>query len=132
MSLGNNKYGSNFIYLVKTISTTNARFTYLVKTISMINPRFAYLVKTINRGYQQRLKDLKLIGLAQRRLRGQLIEVFKYLNRFKSTMLFQEVSSTSLIGLEIMEKMNSEVIQYISSIAFLPNKYYNNLECSTL
>ena len=34
-----------------------------------------------NHSYQQRLKDLKLISLVQRRLRGQLIEVFKYLNR---------------------------------------------------
>ena len=37
-----------------------------------------------NHSYQQRLKDLKLISLIQRRLRGQLIEVFKYLNRFNN------------------------------------------------
>ena len=37
-----------------------------------------------NHSYQQRLKDLKLIRLVQRRLRGQLIEVFKYLNRFNN------------------------------------------------
>ena len=37
-----------------------------------------------NHSYQQRLKDLKLISLVQRRLRGQLIEVFKYLNRFNN------------------------------------------------
>ena len=34
--------------------------------------------------YQQRLKDLRLISPVQRRLRGQLIEVFKYLNRFNN------------------------------------------------
>ena len=37
-----------------------------------------------NHSYQQRLKDLKLISLVQRRLRGQLIEAFKYLNRFNN------------------------------------------------
>ena len=37
-----------------------------------------------NHSYQQRLNDLKLISLVQRRLRGQLIEVFKYLNRFNN------------------------------------------------
>ena len=35
-----------------------------------------------NHSYQQRFKDLKLISLIQRRLPGQLIKVFKYLNRF--------------------------------------------------
>ena len=34
--------------------------------------------------YQQRLKDLKLISLVQRRLRGKLIEVFEYPNRFNN------------------------------------------------
>ena len=37
-----------------------------------------------NHSYQQQLKDLKLISLVQKRLRGQLIEVFKYLNRFNN------------------------------------------------
>ena len=35
-----------------------------------------------NNSYRQRIQDLDLISLVQRRLRGQLIEVFKYLNRF--------------------------------------------------
>ena len=35
-----------------------------------------------NHSYHQRIQDLDLISLAQRRLRGQLIEVLKYLNRF--------------------------------------------------
>ena len=35
-------------------------------------------------------------------------------------------------GLEKMEKNNNEVIQYISSTAFLPHQYYNHIECSTL
>ena len=38
-----------------------------------------------NHSYHQRIQDLNLISLVQRRLRGQLIEVFKYLNRFTSS-----------------------------------------------
>ena len=35
-----------------------------------------------NHSNHQRFQDLDLISLVQRRLRGELIEVFKYLNRF--------------------------------------------------
>ena len=35
-----------------------------------------------NHNYHQRIQDLDLISLVQRRLRGQPIEVFKYMNRF--------------------------------------------------
>ena len=35
-----------------------------------------------NLSYHQRIQDLDLISLVQRRLRGQVIEVFKYLNEF--------------------------------------------------
>ena len=38
--------------------------------------------KIRNHSYHQRIQDLDLISLVQRRLRGQLIEVFKYMNRF--------------------------------------------------
>ena len=34
-----------------------------------------------NHSYHQRIQELDLISRVQRRLRGQLIEVFKYLNR---------------------------------------------------
>ena len=37
-----------------------------------------------NHSYQQWLEDLELISLVQMRLRGQLIKVFKYLNRFNN------------------------------------------------
>ena len=40
-----------------------------------------------NHSYQQRLKDLELISLVQRRLREQFIEVFKYQNRFNNVSL---------------------------------------------
>ena len=35
-----------------------------------------------NHSYHQRIQDLDLISLVETRLRGQLIDVFKYLNRF--------------------------------------------------
>ena len=35
-----------------------------------------------NHSYHQRVQDLDFISLVQRRLRGQLIEVLKYLNEF--------------------------------------------------
>ena len=40
--------------------------------------------KVRNHSYEQRLKDLELITLIQKRLRGQFIEVLKYLNRFNN------------------------------------------------
>ena len=39
-----------------------------------------------NHSYHQRIQDLDLISLVQRRLRGQLIEVCKYLNRFTTAI----------------------------------------------
>ena len=38
-----------------------------------------------NHSYRQRLKDLNLTSLEQRRLHGQLIEAFKYVRRFNNT-----------------------------------------------
>ena len=35
-----------------------------------------------NHSFHQRIQDLDFISLVQRRLQGQLIEVFKYLNEF--------------------------------------------------
>ena len=35
-----------------------------------------------NHSFQKRIQDLNLISLVQRRLRGQLIEMIKYLNEF--------------------------------------------------
>ena len=85
-----------------------------------------------NHSYQQRLKDLKLIILVQRRLRGQLIEVFKYLNTFNNVSPMGLLAMTSTIEPKIMEKINSEAIQHISSTAFFPHQHYNNLECTTV
>ena len=40
------------------------------------------MIPEIRNSYHQRIQDLDHINLVQRRLRGQLIEVFKYLNEF--------------------------------------------------
>ena len=51
--------------------------------IENIKRRATKMIPVIrNHSYHQRIQELDLISLVQRRLRGQLIEVFKYLNRF--------------------------------------------------
>ena len=52
----------------------------------------------INHSYHQRIQELDLISLVQRRLQGQLIEVFKYLNRFTSA------SARGLIDYDLNDK----------------------------
>ena len=51
-----------------------------------------------NHSYQQGLKDLELISLIQWILQGQLIEVFKYLNRFN------DVSATGLFDKDFNDR----------------------------
>ena len=75
-----------------------------------------------NHSYQQRLKDLELISFVEIRLRGHLIEVFNYLNRF---------SNVSRIGLFdydfndrisnngkkiIVKRFSTSVVQYFFRI----------------
>ena len=55
----------------------------------------------INHSYHQRIKDLDLISLVQRRLRGQLIEVFKYLNRFTTP------SATGLFDYDLNDRIRN-------------------------
>ena len=61
----------------------------------------------------------------------QLIEALKYLNRFNN------VSPRGHFDYDFNDrnrndgKNNSKAIQYISSTAFLPHQYHNNLEWST-
>ena len=51
-----------------------------IEKIGNIQRRATKIIPEIrNHSYHQRIKDLDLISLVQRRLRGQLIEVFKYL-----------------------------------------------------
>ena len=75
-----------------------------------------------NHSYHQRLKDLELIILLQRRLRGKLIEVFKYLN------IFNNVSPIGLFEYDfndrtrnngkkiIMKRFNTSVLQHFFPI----------------
>ena len=51
-----------------------------------------------NHSYHQRFKELDLISLVQRRLQGQLIEVFKYLNRFTTA------SARGLFGYDLNDR----------------------------
>ena len=54
-----------------------------IDKIETIQRRATKMISEIrNHSYHQRIQDLDLNSLVQRRLRGQLIEVFKYLNRF--------------------------------------------------
>ena len=56
-----------------------------IEKIEKIQRRATKMIpKTSNRSYHQRIQDLDLISLIQRRLRGQLIEKLKYLNRFST------------------------------------------------
>ena len=51
--------------------------------IEKIERRLTKMIPEIrNHCHHQRIEDRDLISLVQRRLRGQLIEVFKYLNEF--------------------------------------------------
>ena len=52
-----------------------------IDKIKKIQRRATNIIPEIrNHSYHQRIQDLDLISLVQRRLRGQPIEVFKYLN----------------------------------------------------
>ena len=86
-----------------------------------------------NHSYQQRLKDLELICLVQRRLWEQLIDVFKYLNRFNN------FSPIGLFDYDFNDRTRNngkqlivKAIQYISSALFFSHQHCNNLECPTL
>ena len=55
----------------------------LSNKIEKIQRRATKMIPEIrNHSYRLRIQDLDLISLVQRRLPGQLIEVFKYLSRF--------------------------------------------------
>ena len=53
-----------------------------IDKIEKIQRRAIKMIPDRNHSYHQRIQDLNLISLVQRRLLGQLIEVFKYLNEF--------------------------------------------------
>ena len=62
------------------------------KTATQIIPKIR------NLSYHQRIQDLDLINLRQRRLRGQLIENFKYLNEFTTA------SARGLFGYDLNDR----------------------------
>ena len=70
-----------------------------------------------NHSYHQRIQDLDLISLVQRRLRGQLIEVFKYLDEFTTASargLFDyDLDRTRNSGAKLIVKhFNTSVAQH--------------------
>ena len=84
-----------------------------------------------NHSYSQRLRDLNLISLEQRRLRGQLIEVFKYLRRLNNAQQEDFSTVTSMTEQEKMVNSNCERLQHINSPTFPPHQDNNHLECPT-
>ena len=56
----------------------------IIKTEKIQRKASKIIPEIINHSYSQRLKDLNLISFEQRRLRGQLIEVFKYIGWFNN------------------------------------------------
>ena len=60
-----------------------------------------------NNSYHQRIQDLDLTSLLQRRLRGQLIEVFKYLNRFTTA------SARELFDYDLNDRTRNNVAKLI-------------------
>ena len=75
-----------------------------------------------NHSYHQRIQDLDLISLVQRRLRGQLIEVFKYLNEFTTASArglfdYDFNDRTRNNGAKLIEKhFNTSVAQHVYPI----------------
>ena len=60
-----------------------------------------------NHSYHQRIQDLDLISLVQRRLREQLIEVFKYQN------LFTTASARLLFDYDLNDRARNNVAKLI-------------------
>ena len=70
--------------------------------------------------YHQRIQDLDLISV-QRRQRGQLIEVFKYLNRFTTASARGLFDYDLMTEQEQRSKTYCKTFQYISCPTLLPN-----------
>ena len=69
----------------------------------------------------QGIQDLDLISLVQRRLRGQLIEVFKYLNRFTTA------SAIGLFDYDLNDRTRNNgaklIVTYSSGMKIVPVAY---------
>ena len=69
-----------------------------IDNIEKIQRRATKMIPEIRtHSYHQRIQELDLISLVQRRLRGQLIDVFKYLNEFTYCKTFQYISCPTLL-----------------------------------
>ena len=84
-----------------------------------------------NHIYHERIQDLDLVSLVQRRLQGQLIEVFKYLNRFTTA------SARGLFDYDLNERTRNNgaklIVKHFNTLVvqhFYPIKI-KNLECPT-
>ena len=73
-----------------------------------------------NKIYQERLNNLELITLEQRRLRGQLIETFKYLKGIT------RASPVGLFDLDVngRTRSNGQKLQTRASRTTVKNKFY--------
>ena len=94
-----------------------------IDKIEKIQRRATKMIPEIlNHSHHQRIQDLDLISLEQKRPRGQLIEVFKYLNPFISA------STRGLFDYNLNDrdtkqwgKTYCKTFQYISCTTLLPN-----------
>ena len=79
-----------------------------------------------NHSYHERIQDIDLISLVQRRLRGRLIEVFKYLNEFTAASArglfdYDLNDRTRNNGAKLIVKhFNSSVAQHFYPIKITP------------
>ena len=77
-----------------------------------------------NHSYHQRIQDLNLISLVQRRLRGELIEVFNYLNGFTAA------SARGLFDYDINDNTwnnTTKLIVKYSNTSFVQHVYPNKI-----
>ena len=74
-----------------------------------------------NHSYHQRIQDLCLISLGQRRLQGQLIELFKYLYGFTTAVQEGFLITTLMTEQLTMEQNLLKNISIISGPTPLPN-----------
>ena len=73
--------------------------TWRLDKIEKIQKRATKMIPKIgNHCYHQRIEDLDLICLVQRRLRGHLIDVSKYLNVFTTASLGNGTMRVTILG----------------------------------
>ena len=108
-----------------------------IDKIEKIQRRATKMIPKIrNHSYHQQIRDLDLISLVQRRLREQLIEVFKYLNRFTTASArglfdYDLNDRTSNNGAKLIAKhFNTSVAQHFYPIKITTT--WNALPCKVV